>query len=949
MAKFTLNPSQEKAVNHQVGPLLVVAGAGTGKTRIIAQRVRRLIEDEKVKSAEILAITFTDKASHEMLERVEDVMPLGYTEPWVCTFHSFADRVLRASGVELGIDTGYSIMSYPQQWAFVKQHLFDFELNYFLPLGNPAKFISAILKFVSRLQDEDVSPESLVAFAEKFSGDPEEKNRWCELANFYTKYSALKLIHSKMDFGDLITYCLKLFRERSSILHSYQTQFQHILVDEFQDTNYAQYELIKLLFPSDEDTRSLLVVGDDYQSIYKFRGAAVSNILEFKKDYPQAEMVTLTDNYRSFQKLLDASYKLIKHNDPDTLEFKLGLTKKLVAKVKFREPQLTAVEAENLEDEVRFVVAIINSLMARDSELKYKDIAILARANNHLDQFVLALRRAEIPYRLVGNRGLYDRDEIKNVLALINIMVNDNDPVSLYRVLCIESLGISQSLVHQMLNESKFKKIKLFDLVKASQSQEITSLLEKLTVAKDKVKDSLPSSILFELLSQLSYVEGYLQEETVENNLSVRNLNLFLDRVKEFERQFYSDIKTRPSLYDLSDYIEVMLEAGDNPAQAEIEDTDTVALSTVHSAKGLEFEAVFMVNLVASRFPSRDKGDVIEIPEQLIKEVLPEGDPHLQEERRLFYVGMTRAKKYLYLTYAKNYSGKRDNKMSGYIQETGIKILSVDEVLLAHEANQSSLFGPEAGYKSQNSIPAPYKLDYVSYSQIATYEKCPLQYKYSHVLKVPSVPSHSLSFGNTIHNTLREFHGKIANNQQVSLEDLKEIYDKHWDPIGYESIEHKTRRYASGVELLTNYIDYVKANPTQVLYLEESFNLRIEGVKFGGRIDRIDKLAGGTVEIIDYKTGKQKDQKEVDKDLQVGIYAWGAKEALNLDAEKLSLFFVEDLVKISTTRSASQIEENKKQVVEVIKKIKSGDFSAKPGMECKWCAYRDICPSAFKG
>lgn len=314
-----LNPEQKKAVEHKTGPILVVAGAGTGKTRVIAQRVKHLIEKEKIEPKEILALTFTEKAAGEMLERVDDVMPLGYEEPWVNTFHSFADRLLRIEGLEIGLDPSFKILSGPEQWILFRKNLFRFNLKYFRPLGNPTKFISAILKFISRLQDENISPKEFEDFAKDFKGDKEERERWLELANTYKTYEELKIENSVMDFGDLIIWTLRLFNERPNLLKKYQKQFKHVMVDEFQDTNHAQYELIKLLCKKETlDDRSLLVVGDDSQSIYKFRGAAISNILEFMEDYPEAELISLLKNYRSTQEILDPAYKLIQNNNPDT-------------------------------------------------------------------------------------------------------------------------------------------------------------------------------------------------------------------------------------------------------------------------------------------------------------------------------------------------------------------------------------------------------------------------------------------------------------------------------------------------------------------------------------------------------------------------------------------------------------------------------------------------------
>jgi len=948
--ELKLNPAQKKAVSLENGPLLVVAGAGTGKTRVIAQRIRYLIQKQKVKPEQILALTFTEKASEEMLHRVDDVMPLGYEEPWIYTFHSFADRLLCDEGLEIGLDPAYRIISEPDQWLLFRKNLFEFKLDYFRPLGNPTKFISAILKFISRLQDENISSKEFYKFAKDFKGDKEEEDRWLELADAYRKYDGLKLENSKMDFGDLIMWTIKLFKERPSILKKYQKQFKHVLIDEFQDTNHAQYELIKLLCPSAKlKTRSLLMVGDDSQSIYKFRGAAVSNILEFKKDYPEAEMVTLLQNYRSSQSILDSAYKLIKNNNPDSLESKLGISKELVSEISKKGEKPEVLQVEALEDEVELVIKKILEILAGESQYTYKDFAILARANIHLDPFVFALRKYGLPYQLVGNRGLYDRDEVRDILSVLKVIVDPLDSVSLYRALNIPSLSISGGIISKMLSETRAKKISLWDAFGSMPSNDsLISFSQKIKEFQEQITKLGPSEFVYRIINSISYLQLFLEEETVENQLCIGNLDLFLNRAKTFEVEYRRETGLMPTIVDFANYIDLMLEAGENPAQAEIQDIDTINLLTVHSSKGLEFGAVFMVNLVGDRFPTRNRKDPIQIPEELIKETLPSGDSHIQEERRLFYVGMTRARKYLFMTFAKDYGGRRERVPSGFLSETGLKIevMSSDDI---RAGDQVGLFGLESGFREPKAEKIKdFEPKFLSYSQFSMYKECPLQYKYKYLLNVPTPESHALSFGTTIHDTLRDFHLALMFGE-VTSEKLMEMYERNWIPLGYIDEEHRNLRFESGKKLLKDYYEKYAGSKVKPIAIEKPFNLKIGEIKFFGRIDRIDPLQNGEVEIIDYKTGNAKDQKYVDKDDQVTFYAMGAKEALGMEPKKLSLYFVESGEKISTTRSEEQFESKKKEVKEVVGSIKAGDFKADPGMHCSWCDYKDICPFVYRG
>jgi len=397
---------------------------------------------------------------------------------------------------------------------------------------------------------------------------------------------------------------------------------------------------------------------------------------------------------------------------------------------------------------------------------------------------------------------------------------------------------------------------------------------------------------------------------------------------------------------DFIDYMEMMVEAGDNPAQAEIEDIDTINLMTTHASKGLEFPVVFIVNTVASRFPTRERGDQIGIPEDLIKEELPAGNAHIQEERRLFYVGMTRAQKYLFMVYGKDYGGKRKKRPSGFLQETDIETQAVTMEKEKKE-EQESLFGVNLDYKEPELRKiSNFTPDFLSYTQISTYENCPLKYKYKYILNVPTLPSHALSFGSTIHETLKLFHERLL-FKEVSLEELYKIYEEKWEPLGYLDEAHRKERFADGKKLLKKY--YKSLDKTKKpIGLEKSFNIQINGIRFYGRIDRIDSLKGNEVEIIDYKTGKTKTQKEVDRDKQVTLYALGTREALGLNPTKLTLYFVEEGIKLSTTRTEEDIQKSIVEVKEVIENIKEGNFEPSSGFLCGWCDYKNICPFAWK-
>ncbi len=448
MTKFVeterLNKEQLEAIKHKGGPLLIIAGAGTGKTTVITERIKYLLFSKKVKLSEILALTFTEKAAREMEERVDVAMPYGYTQMWISTFHSFCDRILRQEALHIGLDPKFRLITQTSSIQFIRKNLFAFDLNYFRPLGNPTKFISGMLQHFSRLQDEDITPQEYLKYAEKIvrkkmtSDEKMEAKKIMELARAYIAYDEMKIKESLMDFGDLIVKTLALFRQRQNILANYQKQFKHILVDEFQDTNHAQNELAILLAGKG---KNITVTGDDDQSVYRFRGAAVSNIIHFKKVYPKAKVVVLTKNYRSTQEILDRAYDMIQYNNPDRLEAVENIDKKLVSQRKLRGENIRLIHADRVENEADQAVKEIIKL-TEEGKYDYKDFAILVRANNHAEPFMRALSRSGLPYQFLGPGRLFKQPEVIDLISYLKVLYNFEDSVAFYRLLSIDYFDV---------------------------------------------------------------------------------------------------------------------------------------------------------------------------------------------------------------------------------------------------------------------------------------------------------------------------------------------------------------------------------------------------------------------------------------------------------------------------------------------------------------------------
>jgi DNA helicase-2/ATP-dependent DNA helicase PcrA len=881
----------------------------------------------------LLALTFTEKAAEEMLRRIDEAMPLGYEEPWLLTFHAFCERILRENAVEIGLDPSYEILTPPEAWIFVNDRLLEFNLKYFRPLGNPTKFIRGMLTLFSRAQDQDVSPEEYLKWAKgeekkaKGKEEKEEVEKQQELARAYQKYQDMKAAQSKLDFGDLIIWTLRLFRERPSILKHYRSQFKEVLVDEFQDTNYAQYELLRLLAPPQKKP-NLVVVADDDQCIYKWRGACISNVWQFKEDYRDSSTVVLGRTFRLHKGVFQPVYQLIQNNDPDRLESKLSLSKDLKTKGEGSRPEVLL--AETADEEAEQVVEKIEELV-ESGEYTFSDIAILARANSHLDPFVAALRRHGVPYQLVGNRGLFEQEEVKELLAALRVLRDPHDRLSWYQLLSMDVWGIPAEQVFYLLSESQKRSAPLWEVLAATDVAPV-QLIKKLQALALK---RAPLTVLLSFVEKAEYSQRLLKEESLANQLKVKNINLFLERVKLYETKASS-----PNIPDLVDWLDSLIEAGESPAQAEIEDIDTVNLLTVHAAKGLEFPAVFLVSLTSDRFPTRNRRDPLELPLSLFKEVLPADGAHLKEERRLFFVGCTRAEEKLFLSLARSYGGLREKRPSSFLKELGIEITELPVV-----DRKTPLWQVKESTKDTQESRADFKIPHFSYSYFEDFKNCPLKFKFHYLLKIPVPPARAQSFGMAVHRVLRDFH-RLPKRKRT-LENLLDLYERHWIPLGYGGVEDQQLAKREGRKALRTYFRKHERQLGEPVFLEKGFVLKVDDVLLKGFIDRVDKTEKG-YEIVDYKTAdKVPDQKKVDRDEQLTIYALAAKEALQIEPTSLALYFIKQGEKVTTKRTPAQLEEEKKEIVKKARAIRESSFPAKPGILCHYCDFRNICP-AFK-
>ncbi|MDQ7849101.1 MAG: ATP-dependent DNA helicase [Armatimonadota bacterium] len=967
-----LSEEQRAAVTHEEGPLLIVAGAGTGKTAVITRRIAWLIATRRARPDEILALTFTDKAAAEMEERVDLLVPYGYTDITICTFHAFGDRILREHALELGLTPDFRVLSRAEQVIFLKERLFDLPLDYYRPLGDPTRYVEALIALFSRAKDEDVSPEEYRAYAEGLAAasraEPENAElrdaaaQQAELAQAYQTYQALLAKHGLVDFGDQIVLPLRLFRQRSAILRQYQERFRYILVDEFQDTNYAQFQLVQLLAAGHGN---ITVVGDDDQSIFKFRGASISNILGFTAAYPYARLIVLTRNYRSPQSVLDAAYRLIRHNDPDRLEVRNRIDKRLLS-VNGSGPQVTHLHFDTLSSEADGVAGIIAERVASGA-YRYRDFAILVRSNSDADPFLRALNMRALPYRFTGSRGLYNREEIRLAIAFLRALANPQDNLSLYYLgvsplYLLDPTDLAKALAYAHRKnrtlEYVFRRLQhhpdLAEELSAETRAALSRLLDDLEEMRRLMTDHSTGRVLYTyLVSRTGYIRRLATSGRPGDEAQVQNLARFFDIVAR-----YGEIAAYDRVPEFVRHLDDLIAAGDDPPVAEADpEADAVSVLTVHKAKGLEFPVVFIVSCVSQRFPTQNRGEPIPLPDPLVKDLLPSGDFHLQEERRLFYVGMTRARQELFLTSARDYGGARPRKVSRFVLEALDRPAPDGAQFRASAVETIHRHAPPAEGQQTLSGVAPQDQPVVlSFRQVDDYATCPLKYKYTHILRVPLLRDHRVVYGTAIHEAVREYNRRRARGQPVTYGDLLATFERAWVNEGFISREHEDQRMEEGRQVLRQFLDFQDHLGLRPAFVEAPFSFQVGMTRVKGRWDRVD-LRGGEPVVIDFKTSDVRRQAEADRrareSLQLAVYALAYREVYGQLPARLELHFLgPHQVLVGTAHPEEGMLDDAREVIEhVARGLRAQHFIATPDYyrACRYCAFNSICPYTATG
>ncbi len=959
---------QEKAITHKEGPLLIVAGAGTGKTRVITERIAWIINSKLAKPSEVLALTFSEKAAKEMERRVDALVPYGMVDTRTSTFHSFGHDIIGESFAELRIAPDWKIMKKPESIIFIVENIEKLGLSLYRPLNNPAQYVSELTDFISKLKDNLITPvmydEYVKGLLKAGPAEGKDKGAWeetvnkqVELSGFYANYEKLKTEKNYMDFGDLIMVPYLLLKEKRSVLAKYQERYKYILIDEFQDTNYAQFELIKLIA---DKYKNITVVGDDDQMIYRFRGAAISNIMGFRECYPAAEVVVLKNNYRSAQTILDSAYKLIQNNT-DRLETMLGITKNLFSRYK----QEHKIEPLNIKafasysEEADFIADEIERLV-KAGYYKFKDIAILLRAKGDARMFLKTLERRGIPYKFTGDEGLYNKKEVQFLVNFCRMLCTPYEFNPVFDVAISEFYDIDPYMMSKIGSLAKEYSITALDLARKldtypelemndTDRRKLETLIQDADHYTTLVKDGWSAGeILYDYIKNRRIFDSLLRDKTIASDRKIANISRFFDILKEF-----SVSEDYDTVYNFVNYIDLRQKSGDNPVSDVFEDMeeDSVQAATIHKSKGLEFKVVFVPALIQDKFPVRARGGFpFPLPEGLMKDMVDEKLYAQEEERRLFYVAITRAKDSLNLTYSKKYEGAGNKKPSMFLMELGYK----EPETMAKPSKEDVLKFFEKKETIEVPVDNTIKIKTLKLSnyQIDDYLTCPYKYKLIHILRIPIKEEPAVVYGQAMHKVASEFFKARQEGAVVTLESLIDIFKSMWKPTGFISAQHEQRRYEQGLRTIEAFYKEEMKNNIIPKYIEKDFEFKLSNdITVRGRWDRVDEM-DGKWRIIDYKTSDVKDIEKAEEKLdsanisrQLKLYSISFEKVFGKPLDEVGIYFFESRITVFKKMRKDTLEKYEKQIHETAADIREGRFEATPSaFVCKFCAFFNICP-----
>jgi DNA helicase-2/ATP-dependent DNA helicase PcrA len=956
--KFLPNPKQQKAIEHAHGPMLVLAGAGTGKTTVLVERIAWLIEQGHAKPDEILAITFTESAAAELQERVERRLARR-AAIWSGNFHAYCYGLLRRSRQD------FHVVLPEDVFVFLRQRVGQLGLKHFIKPSDVGQFLDDLHSFFDRCQEELVSPEQFQAYVDCLScehamprncrskeveqlGAAEILERWQEIARAYTNATRLLEQENLGTFGMMISRAVGMLQADPELLAQEQQRARFILIDEFQDCNSSNIILAEVLAG---EAQNIFAVGDPDQAIYRFRGASSAAFEEFQRRFPKTRSVSLDENQRSRGNILRVAFAAIDQNPHvRSTGGKVNFERTLLESGRDRrdaemgrfvfDDRVEAVIGAGDEQEAADIADEILRLREASRPKDRLSFAVLYRSHFHREKVIEALAARQIPF-LVKSMDVVETPLARDLLAILRAVVNDRDADSLFRIAALPQFAVSPSELRARLagagRERTFQ-----DVLQMMESGR--QVLAAVYAAQEFVSQQKlgAAGALTYLVRQFTLPEG---------DPVVRALKRF---VGEWQQKPFISAESLPAFIQ---YLELYREGGGvvpmlseaEMVEAEEQNPDAVRLMTVHGAKGLEFSHVWILRVIAPGFPVSHREPLFEFPPDLRRSMAVGDSKEIneQEERRLFYVAITRARDRLAIH--SRFGRGQDRTPPGFLRpllqsRTLQSSLLQRNAVMAAGAPQAEVEISPAG--SWMLLPPEFKAEELSLSAhaVESYAACPLKFKLERDWKIPGNAAAALQYGSAMHTVLRQYYDPAPHAPQLTVEEALQAFQQEFskyvidDPVQRQLYENLAQHQLRAV------LQSQPRGSVDVVAAEVSFTFNLGLQKIKGRIDRIDRIAENVVRVIDYKSGAAKTPRYADDSLQLSIYAMGAR-ALGFVPRDLVFLNLKGNEQVVTTRSQAQLDRARARIEDAARGIAAGDFEPRTGQHCQWCDFRSLCPA----
>jgi superfamily I DNA/RNA helicase/RecB family exonuclease len=956
---FIPNHKQRKAIEHVHGPMLVLAGAGTGKTSVLVERIARLIENGHAEPEEILAVTFTENAAAELVDRVEKRLQQRDSAIWAGTFHGYCFGLLKR------MRSDFFTLVQEDVYVFLRQRIEQLGLKHFIKPSDVGQFLEDLRNFFDRCNEELIGPEQFQKYVDSLVpgsgviprncrskefdqlGEAVILERWREIARVYANSMRLLQENNVGTFSMQISKAVGLLQRNPVLLEAEQRRAKFILIDEFQDCNSSNIILAELLAGK---SRNIFAVGDPDQAIYRFRGASSAAFEEFQSRFPETAAATLDENQRSRGNILRVAYAVIRTNpairslgkrelfERRELQSARDRREAEQGKLVFDEPVEAAISDTDAQ-EAADVANAIQELRAGQGKGPVLSLAVLYRQHNHREKMVAELAARGIPF-IVRGISVLETGTGRDLLATVRAMVEPRDSESLFRVAAFPRFGMEPLELREKLAAARGDR-PFIEILSGMESGK--RLLEEIGRIRETVA-SCPSAA--------GVVASVIREFGFDGADPV--VRAFQRFTNEWEGKPFEQDKSARAFLQYLDYLQevrgaVPLWSEEELEQIEREHPEAVRLMTAHSAKGLEFDRVWILRAVSTAFPTTYREALFEFPPQL-RSSIATGDSkevHEQEERRLFYVAITRARDGLAIH---TRAGRSKHKTpTGFLrpllEDRGLST-AIRKRFITQAPQQNGRIVPKSAVAGWLLLPPSFKGDSVTLSAnaVESYSTCPMKFKLQQDWQVPGEIAAALQFGNAIHTVLRSYYSPKAGNDPMSAEDVIAAFKAKFDSVAVEDPTQRKLYEERGIQQLRAMLEAQPRGSIDVIDAEVAFAFSLNGRQVRGRIDRLDRIDGNRVRVVDYKTGAPKTQEFADGSLQLSIYSMAAAK-MGFDPAELVFINLQNNESVTTHRTPARLEHAERKIQDAADGMAAGRFDPKPGPHCKWCDYARLCPA----